>query len=633
MDSPLLAFYRAELASDGNYSPLPGLQPSTPVVGRTHGWMRATVSTGDSTAATDRTAGRVQVRFCEKRWVSRLGSRLADDLTDETGDENPDSRLVTDVDPSCVRAGLEPPVPDLSLLVVRWASKDAEACTGFSGGWGASASPVSDRHIEIVLGGIHGSLGCTYEVVTAWVCGTTDIQRLGIMAATVTGQLRGRHTAAMWFLWPVDVNDGLSEDYHPGTAHQNAVLESMRAFEGAGVPARYPHSPALYRVFLSKEWTAQLCAVPGNPYRIPATTCISLGAIAADATNAAKCALRALVDIEAGMPTNIMPVQQHQQRGVIKAGFSWEARGVRAFDGVQELALRLDGMASAARGSMPALFVQRRLENVLCEIRSYIVDGKLAHTSYTRFLPPGSDGAFCNFERSPQRERVLCSWLDGGPTGTCSARRAAAEVALTKAEMVIQQEMIPLWARWLKTVSAEDIPAWRLDVFVLRKPGTGIEWRQGESQNRNDDGSPTCADDGAAIDGYMQIDTGVPLEVELMTGELTETGFSMLHWDDGLATVLPSVLRGCFKPSAGQATCKMAAVGDGGRRCVCCTDVGGVASNEWKIRAARSVKDALAIAATLKRGPSEKAGEDGGDVRDRKHARFDDPDDSSCDDE
>ena len=71
------------------------------------------------------------------------------------------------------------------------------------------------------------------------------------------------------------------------------------AFEGSGVPARYPHNPALYRAFLSKEWSAMLCAAPGNPYRIPATTRVSVGAIASDAPRAASVSLRALRDIEA----------------------------------------------------------------------------------------------------------------------------------------------------------------------------------------------------------------------------------------------------------------------------------------------------------------------------------------------
>ncbi len=64
---------------------------------------------------------------------------------------------------------------------------------------------------------------------------------------------RGRHKAAFWFLWPLDLHDGMSDDYAPGTVHQSAMLDAMLAFEGSGVPARYPHNPALYRAFLSKE--------------------------------------------------------------------------------------------------------------------------------------------------------------------------------------------------------------------------------------------------------------------------------------------------------------------------------------------------------------------------------------------
>ena len=71
-----------------------------------------------------------------------------------------------------------------------------------------------------------------------------------------------------------------------------------------------------------------LCAAPGNPYRIPATTRVSVGAIAADAPLAAAASLRALRDIEAGSGYEVGA--GGRERGVIKVGFSWEARGVQA---------------------------------------------------------------------------------------------------------------------------------------------------------------------------------------------------------------------------------------------------------------------------------------------------------------
>ena len=47
----------------------------------------------------------------------------------------------------------------------------------------------------------------------------------------------------------------------------------------------------------------------------------------------------------------------------------------------------------------------------MCEVRSYMVEGEVAHTSYTRFLPPEEDGAFSTFQRCPDREVVVSNWL------------------------------------------------------------------------------------------------------------------------------------------------------------------------------------------------------------------------------
>jgi hypothetical protein len=142
-----------------------------------------------------------------------------------------------------------------------------------------------------------------------------------------------------------------------------------------------------------------------------------------------------------------------------------------------------------------------------------------------------------------------------------SARRVAAEAALAKAERVIRevrtcrtcealcariricllglavstrtvvpttascpmlcpmQEMLPLWALWLRTVSAEPVPAWRLDCFVCRKPGTGDD----------DDAYSYGTTVGPEGEGEKARKEYVPLDVVVSTGELTETGFSMLH--------------------------------------------------------------------------------------------------------
>ena len=123
---------------------------------------------------------------------------------------------------------------------------------------------------------------------------------------------------------------------------------------------------------------------------------------------------------------------------------------------------------------------------------------------------------------------------------------------------------------------------------------------------------------------------GRPLEVEVYTGELTEAGFSMLHWGDGIAAVFPALLRGCF--AARRAECearrRSAGAGSSGESppCACCA----IDTEAWRRNAAGGARDALAAAATQKRRASDDLGAvgegeegDGGDVRDRKHTRFD----------
>ena len=232
--SAVHAFYRAEIASPKHcYSLSTSLRPSWPLVGLTHGWLPGT------TAATDDGSGRrVDVRFDARRWSSRLGKRRVDVLEeDEVYDET--AQIVTSVGRDCVAVAL-PRRPDLSLLVVRWAPNDATEDTGFAGGWGPTASPVSNRYCDIFLGALHNALGCTYEVVTAWVGGTEDLRRLLSSAEAISATMRGRHKAAFWFLWPLDLHDGLSDDYAPGTVHQSTMLDAMLALQAVNGRTRQP---------------------------------------------------------------------------------------------------------------------------------------------------------------------------------------------------------------------------------------------------------------------------------------------------------------------------------------------------------------------------------------------------------
>merc|ERR1719421_632138 len=101
--------------------------------------------------------------------------------------------------------------------------------------------------------------------------------------------MRGQHLSALYFCWPIVFQDGHE---FPGYVESNKLLQLMVHMEATGIPTCFPHPSHLYKVFASKEWTAQMCLHP--LFKVPLTTRVSRASITCDAEKAAANALKAL---------------------------------------------------------------------------------------------------------------------------------------------------------------------------------------------------------------------------------------------------------------------------------------------------------------------------------------------------
>lgn len=538
------AFYRASgVASNGDarwmVSPTPA-DSRSPHIGVTAGWHRATVVKdfnpeavafceddvlGEGEHPLLRSTSHIQVRFDAARWINRTGERYVDAMG---------GQLRAALDPADVvlRTAALPPCA-LSLLVVRWATGEASDCVGFQGGWGDTGAVVSDRYIENWMQTLHASLRGRFTVRTAFVASSADVERLGHNAGSLARLLLATetpvaHVGAFYFLWPVESDDG---GLPSGYVNQRALLGAMRDLEGAGVETRFPHPSALYRVFLSKEWMATMCLARG--FCVPATTRVSVAAIVRDPLLAARNALAALDVLATAQRDGGMACADAARRssggsalggaqgdargdsrgdsacmrGVAKLGFSWEAADVVRFDGVADLAARLVELVEQPQMCPSAVLVQHLVESPICEIRSFVVEGRIAKMLYTRFLPPGEDGRYADFERSA----TPADWFDADDGPTSAADGAA---ALAHAETTITADLVPRWLVWLHSQHHERIPVLRIDTFVVRR-------------------------------------RGAPRECDVYIGELTELGASMVGWQEGPSIVKPAVLRSCFAGGVG----------------------------------------------------------------------------------
>lgn len=405
--------------------------------------------------------------------MNRRGERTSDELCI--------SVAASDVRPRL----LSSETPVLSLLLVRWGGADGvddeeDHC-------GAISSSVSDGYIESFLSVVYETLGPRYECVSVFVESSADLSAME--QAQLASMLHGSQRAALYFLWPSRFREGAvtrrNVDGVPlrvGVVNAAASLHAMEAMEAAGVPTRFPHASQLYAALLSKEYQASLCT--SAEFALPATTLVNRGAAVRDPSRAAASAVSALAKLRTeGTPPPGM--------GVVKLGFSWEAVHVRTFTSTAELAAVLEALACKDGCEAPCLLVQDWVPNAF-EMRVYLVRGRPAHVAYSDF---GWEG--CGFMGKPYdfeqkaRAAVISDWLDDD------------EAAMAHAEEQARHLAVHVWARWLRAISSEPIPALRVDFLV-----------------------------GHAAPGRATV----------RSLELTELGFCMLGWKEGPRLVMGALL-------------------------------------------------------------------------------------------
>lgn len=389
--------------------------------------------------------------------------------------------------------------PVLTLLHVRWGGEQVvNPVTEGQGGWGQIGSTPSDNYINAWENTVFNTMGPNYEIFSAFIQGSEELAK--IPPSMVRTLLTGQHVGALYFLWPIIFQDGHN---YPAYVNSESLLSLMLQNEASGIPTRFPHQSHLYRVFASKEWTAQMCLHP--LLNVPLTTKVSRQAITLDTEKAAATALQALTHLAETRTSWAGPLGQETPKptvtkGVAKLGWSWEAMDVRKWQNKQELAGAMTDLAEQPGSFMEFVFVQEWVDFDV-EMRHFIVEADLTKPAslkpkkiiYTVFKSQEGN-SFRDFDRYDRK----------GCLRTCFQNDDAALAdAEAKAEVLMER-----WLRWLQAQSHELPVVIRFDILAKR--------------------------------------TG-PGQASIMTGELTELGGCFLGWPNGPQVVMGAMLRSCLK--------------------------------------------------------------------------------------
>lgn len=467
-----------------------------PSVGRTDGWTGAKVSEAwDVQYYNPQDYNTwVQIQWTHPSWYNRRGHKL---------DVKVPSMVTQRVMPEQIRQRTKTSeaqqTPKLSLLHVRWGgNQTVNPVTEGAGGWGQIGSTPSDNYINGWEDSIFKALGPTYEIVSAFIQSSDELSKL--CPALLRQLLRGQHVGALYFMWPIAFQDGHET---PAYVQREKLIELMVHVEAAGIQTRFPHQSHLYKVFASKEWTAQMCLHP--LLNVPLTTQVSRQAFTNDPAKAAVTAIKALNHLaEARSAWNAQLGQPEKARqvtqGVAKLGWSWEAMDVTAWKNKQELETALHQLGEQPGSLVDLVFVQEWVDFDV-EMRHFIVEADLANPQswkpkqivYTVFKSK-EEGSFRNFDRY---DRATC-------LKTCFK---SDDAALADAERQAE-ELIGRWLFWLNAQTHEMPTVVRFDIMAKRLG---------------------------------------PGRAAVTTGELTELGGCFLGWPQGPKVVFGAMLRSCFR--------------------------------------------------------------------------------------
>lgn len=480
-----------------------------PNIGRTDTWTEGIVNRAWNVMQYDRMRYDTwpEIVWTHPLWYNRRGKRL---------DTSQASMVTQRVTPEQIRRINEPSEaqtqPVLTLFHVRWGGdKPVDPVTEGAGGWGQIGSTPSDNYINAWEEHIFSSLGPTYEIISAFIQGSEELGKIN--PPLLRHMMRGTHLNACYFTWPIVFQDG--HDF-PAYVHHTKLLELMVIMEGTGICTRFPYPSHLYRIFASKEWTAQMCLHP--MLKVPLTTMVTRSAVACNSAKAASNALAALHQLSETRSAWAAPLGQDPikgapiRKGVAKLGWSWEAMDVMAWRNEHELQHALTYLLEQPGSYLEHCFVQEWVDFDV-EWRHFIVEPDMSNPEslkpkaivYTVFKTQEA-GSFRNFDRF---DRATC-------LSRCFNNDEAAIVdAETQA-----LELIHRWLQWLHAQTHELPVVTRFDVLV-KHTGTG--------------------------------------KASVRIGELTELGGCFLGWPQGPQIVFSAMLRSCFRepvlplvPGAGQ---------------------------------------------------------------------------------
>eukprot|EP00929_Paragymnodinium_shiwhaense_P108003 TRINITY_DN74336_c0_g1_i1.p1 TRINITY_DN74336_c0_g1~~TRINITY_DN74336_c0_g1_i1.p1 ORF type:complete len:579 (+),score=110.20 TRINITY_DN74336_c0_g1_i1:52-1788(+) len=401
--------------------------------------------------------------------------------------------------------------PLMSMVFVRWGGYDAvhepdDADMSSDGGWGMYGSPACDTYMHALLSeGVFkhpkfredAEVPYDLEVFSLFIKNSSDIQSVEPAAPWIASCLRGKKRASFWMMWPAEWEDTRGADY-AAYIERHAMFGAMRALESEGIPTGFPHPADQYELMTSKSWMATLSLQAEA--KLPAATMLSKAAVLADADGAAKKAMSVLNFIRSKNPFAEWKGGQGPSvvnkdgvhKGVVKLGWSWEARYVTIFRGEEDLAAKLREMMTTA-GCLASSCIVQEWVDFDFEMRLYFLppddwtpDQKLKPAKIECNAWSGSmeNGQRRKFHILTD-ETILEKYWKDDPEALKSARKQA----LATAQFLLH---------WLLLSNAITVPMVRLD-FMCGRAGKG--------------------------------------EVQVAFGEYCEMGACCLGWENGPPTI------------------------------------------------------------------------------------------------
>jgi hypothetical protein len=378
------------------------------------------------------------------------------------------------------------PPPLLSLVFFRWGGEDEvvgpNRNEASDGDWGDYGCPASDDYMqalvnEAIMKHPRFTEGKTeprlnFELFSFFVRNSKEVENISTLSPFIAETLKGSKPTSFWMMWPVEWEDCSGADY-AAYIDRRVLFGAMRACEAAGIRTGFPHPADQYDLITSKSWMATLSMQPQS--RLPAATLVSKANVLANPQRAARQALAALEYVrsqnpfhdEDGKPVGPSEVNKDGiKKGVVKLGWSWEARYVLIFRGEDDLNNKLTEMMTHP-GCFASNCIVQEWVDFDFEMRLYFlppvgwkVTDKLKPT---RIECNAWSGSMDNGERRDfhklSKEKVLEEYWNKDEEAFKAGKKEASSIS-------------HYLLGWLLLGEAQPVPMIRLD-FMMKRLGPG----------------------------------------------------------------------------------------------------------------------------------------------------------------